>query len=284
LSPKFIDKKSRIFNGNKPFNGNNRERLPRQDKKNQDRKDQQALRNSTEKDRESKINNKNEVTLKDKSPEPCSSDAQKEMKQEKRPKTAEELEDELLASTDSEGSLKGDDGLEMILDEKELDFLDDDEEESENEGRFKSKASTTFAPAKKQTPTTSNFKSSNYSSRNYDKPKTFNSNERNYQRNDHRRNNYVEKEDKKREKPRSPKEEKRYISPIRRTRKTPEVRNSPEKRTTTKESMQSSKIIINKEKSKDEQKPQKSANLTFHISIDPENKKKGKTFLVLFEI
>lgn len=70
-------------------------------------------------------------------------------KQSKREKTEQEIEDELLASTDEE-----DDGdqIKLTLDENELDFLDDDEEESE--GRFKSSkpiAQTAKQPHPKQT-------------------------------------------------------------------------------------------------------------------------------------
>lgn len=193
----------------------------------------------------------------------------------------------MLASTDSEQSVKGDDDdLEMTLDEKELDFLDDDEEESENEGRFKSKASTSTAQQKKLMATTSNFKSSNYSNRNFEKPKNFNTNDRSYPRNDHKRNNYNDKDDKKREK-KSPinigrKDEKRAPSPIRQQKKSPEVRHTPESKPPTKELSQSSKIVIlKKEKSltKDEPKLQKVVNPTFRMTfktIDSEEKKKGE--------
>lgn len=72
--------------------------------------------------------------------------------QTKREKTEQEIEDELLASTDEE-----DDGdqIELTVDENELDFLDDDEEESE--GRFKSSKPVTQTTKSLPKPTYNKF-------------------------------------------------------------------------------------------------------------------------------
>lgn len=153
-----------------------------------------------------------------------------EARAEPRKKTEQELEDELLASSDSEKGFDDDDTFKVTLDEKELDFLDDDEEESENEGRFKSKPATSSQPKKPMA--TSSFKSS-YASKNFDKPKSFNSNEKHYARHDHRR-----RDDSKREKKISPKR-----TPERKQKKSPEARKSPAK-----ETVAPSRVIVLKEK------------------------------------
>lgn len=92
---------------------------------------------------------------------------------EKKEKTLEELEDELLASTDEEDG----DQLDINMDDNELDFLEDDSE-SENEGRFKSKPSINVKPSSSLP-----SKSSSYSSKSYDKGK-YSSSRNDYKRDD----------------------------------------------------------------------------------------------------
>lgn len=94
---------------------------------------------------------------------------------EKREKTQEELEDELLASTDDEAE------LDLAVDENDLDFLNMDDSESENEGRFKDKPSTNVA--KKQTVSTTN--KNTYSSRPFDKTKSYRGRDDRFKRRDH---------------------------------------------------------------------------------------------------
>ncbi|CRK91280.1 CLUMA_CG004959, isoform A [Clunio marinus] len=139
----------------------------------------------------------NETSPKEKSQQHENKTSQR---QEIRQKTEQEIEDELLASTDSEAesSKVEDDGLKMTLDEKDLDFLDDDEEESENEGRFKSKSSTSNQENKKMTGNT--FKSS-FPSKTYEKSKSFTSSDKNYSRYDNKqRKKFNDREDSKRDK------------------------------------------------------------------------------------
>lgn len=195
-----------------------------------------------------------------------------------REKTEQELEDELLASTDSESLKDFDNDFKITLDEKELDFLDDDDEESENEGRFKS--NTSSKPAKGTT-TTSSFKPL-FASKGFDKSRGgYTSN--------HRRNRYNDEPkrhaDKKRS--RSPidssqrsKDEKRYSPPLRKQKRSPEVQKSPEntRKLSTKEPVQSTKvIIINKDKDTNREKDKPLFKATFK-SVEPPSvdKNKGK--------
>lgn len=225
-------------NKRRPFkyNGgsNNRDRLSRQN----DFKERRVDHASPRKSDKEKLEDGSDDGSKYEKPEslqtslPVKENSSSEAKV-KREKTEEELEDELLASTDSEGSVKGDDDeFKVMLDEKELDFLDDEEDESENEGRFKSKTSSSNEQ-KKPTTTANSFKSS-YPGRSYDK---FSDKPRNYggdkngQRGDYRRSKYSDKDGSKRDKKRSRspfdtaekrgKDEKHCGSPIRK-RKSPE--------------------------------------------------------------
>lgn len=120
----------------------------------------------------------------------------------KRKKTEQELEDELLASTDSEASIKGAeiDEFKVTLDKEDLDFLDDDEEESENEGRFKSNTSSVKSTQQQRTI------SSGKSSYQKNKPGSFDQSKiyvKNYPRIDYKRSKYSDKDDKKRDKKKS---------------------------------------------------------------------------------
>lgn len=198
-----------------------------------------------------------------KSPSPVK-EVKKREQQDSRKKTEQELEDELLASTDdsdSESVKADDDTFKVTLDEKDLDFLDDDEEESENEGRFKSSKPSESKP----TTTTTSFKSS-FSSRSYDKSKNFN-----HSRNDYNRRNFS---DDKRDKPTDV--GKRYSS----RKKTPEARKSPEARKAP--AKEPSKIvIINKEKvepvKEDARKKTPLFKATFKtVDSQSDDKKKGK--------
>lgn len=91
----------------------------------------------------------------------------------RKEKTEQELEDELLASTDEEDE----DQLDINMDDNELDFLEDDSE-SENEGRFKSKPSANVKSSS-TLPTKHNFGHS----RAYDKGK-YSSSRHDYKRDD----------------------------------------------------------------------------------------------------
>lgn len=227
--------------------------------------------------------------------QPTSSHTKVSEGKEKREKTEQELEDELLASTDSEASIKGaeDDDFKVTLDKEDLDFLDDDEEESENEGRFKSKASSANSTQLKRPAASSSGYKSSYPARNFDKSKNF---EKNYPRNDYKRSKYNDKDDSKREKKvsRSPidlvqrgKDVKRYGSPVRKHKKSPEVRKSPEpvRKGLTKETIQASKVVIvhSKEKQndlKDEPKKSKAVKPMFKATFksveeSAADKKKG---------
>lgn len=217
------DKKSRSFRQNV---GNNRDRNGKHEKDNrtQDRRGARSPpRNyNREKTETSVCDTKAEKTRSSKSPQQPTSESNQEDTKQKRVKTEQELEDELLASTDSEASVKGDDEDEfkVTLDENELDFLDDDEEESENEGRFKSKSATTAESRKPAI--TNNFKPS-FQSRNNEKFK----NDRNFSRNDYKRSKYIER-NKRNSRSRSP------IGTIQRARgssprKSPEVVAHPSK-------------------------------------------------------
>lgn len=270
---------------------NNRDRYtkPENDYKNQDRK---ATRTSPRNDKDKIDGGSGDDKNNDKTSLPTAKVTEAKVKREK---TEQELEDELLASTDSEASVKDaeDDDLKMTLDKEDLDFLDDDEEESENEGRFKSKASSsTSNQHKRPAASSSGFKPS-YPARKFDKSKNY---DKNYPRNDYKRSKYSDKDDSKRERKvsRSPidssqrgKDEKRYVSPIRKHKKSPEARKSPEPvRKPTKEPVQSSKVIVinSKEKQndlKDESKKLKAVKPMFKAtfkSVDEpaEEKKKGE--------
>lgn len=177
---------------------------------------------------------------------------------EKREKTEQEIEDELLASTDSDESLKAadDDGFTLTVDEKELDFLDDDEEESENEGRFKSKASSSTTQQKKPPAPSSSFKPSY---KNFDKPK-------NFSRHDYKRGKYSNEDSKRRSR-----------SPIRsRHKKSPDVpRKAPAKEP-------AKVVVISKvEPAKEEPKKVKTVQPMFiktfkSVDAPADEKKKGK--------
>lgn len=224
-----------------------------------------------------------ETAVKVKTPSPAGSQAG-----DNREKTEQELEDELLASTDSEQSENDagfDEEFKVTLDKDDLDFLDDeDDEESENEGRFKSKSTTSAAPPKK--PVVNNFKS-NYSRGFDNKSRPHGSSDRNYGRNDYVKRSRYDEPRRDRKTTRSPietsqrsKPEKRHDSPIRKHKKSPEVRRTPElppRKDTPKESVQPAKVVIaKKDKVKSEEplvfKP------TFKTVDSPavEEKKKGK--------
>lgn len=202
----------------------------------------------------------------------------KEIETENHEKTEQELEDELLASTDSD-SIDGndvidDDEFKVTLDDKDLDFLDDDDdEESENEGRFKSKPAS--STQQKKSATTSSFKSS-YASKNNDKPRNYGSGDQRYPRNDYKRGRYNDKEREKR----SPIDRVKDRTPPRKHKKSPEVRKSPEvsRVQASKEPAQTSRVIvINKEDSKKVKDNKPLFKATFQ-SVEPpvEDKPKGK--------
>lgn len=290
--PKYPDNDRMKRNRNYKFNGNGN--TISRDRHGNERKPLGSTYNSADKDkRESGLSEDKKVEKIRKSKSPAANDAKKsESKSTSRDKTEQELEDELLASTDSEGSIKAidDDEIKVTLDEKDLDFLDDDEEESENEGRFKSKPTSSATQQKKPLATTS-FRSS-FGSKNYEKPKNFN--DKNYSRHDYKRGKYNEKDDSRRDNKtsRSPttssqrlRDDKRGASPDRRHKKSPEVRKSPEvtRKISTKEpTAQTSKVVvISKETVKDESKKIRITEPKFKPTfktVEPqvEVKKKGK--------
>lgn len=268
---------------NRNENGNGRDRFAKQnnDLKNAERSTPRTSPKPSDQEKsEDAPMDTTETVVKSKSPSPVGPQAN-----ENREKTEQELEDELLASTDSEQSEKDaieDDEFKVTLDKDDLDFLDDEEdEESENEGRFKSKSTTSTAPPKK--PVVNNFKS-NYS-RGYDKPKAHGSHDRNYARNDYAKRSRYDEPRRDRKSTRSPtestqksKDEKRYESPVRK-RKTPEVRKSPEvsRKAASKESIHPAKVVVTKkEKVKSEEPVFKQTFKTVDSTVAVEEKKKGK--------
>lgn len=280
VSPKFPDngrneKRNRPF---RPNGGQNRDRNGKYegDNKNQDRRTARISPRNVDKD-------KFDTTEAYKKTEQGQAESLQQQTREtkqvdskpKREKTEQEIEDELLASTDSEASAKDDDEEEfkVTLDENELDFLDDDEEESENEGRFKSKTSSTSTQPKKVA-TLNNFKSS-FQSRHNEKFK----NDRNFSRNDFKRNKYNDR-DRKNSRSRSPataNQRPRGSSP-RKLRKSSEAQKSPE---VVAQSSQKIIIIKNKEKTEAAKEEPKKVNApmfkaTFK-TVEPlvEDKKKG---------
>lgn len=296
LSPKFADDRNKRRPYKHNGNTNNRDRQARQEN---DFKDRRTARtppkiSDKQKTENGPVDNKAEEKLPG-THQPTNTVTENKTPQvkEKRVKTEEELEDELLASTDSEGSIKAvdDDIFKVTLDDKDLDFLDDDEEESENEGRFKSKASSS-TEQRKPTLTTNSFKSSYPARSAYDKSRNYGSDKIN-QRGEYRRYKYIDKDDSKRDRKRSRspldsnerrmRDEKQYGSPNRK-KKSPEPRKSPEP---VKETVKSSKVTIttttSKEKpevAKDERKVKVASPMfkaTFKTVEPPVNeKKKGK--------
>lgn len=298
-SPKYAENDR---NKRRPYkhngNTNNRDRPARQEN---DYKDRRAARTPPKSfDKERFENGSGDDKKAEKSPPPAVKETKAVEPKEKREKTEQELEDELLASTDSESSVNGieDDEFKMTLDDRDLDFLDDDEEESENEGRFKSKPSEQKKPAA----TTNSFKSSYPTRNNSDKSRNYGG-DRNNQRSEYRRYKYSDKDDSKRDRKRSrspiesserrTKDEKQYGSPSRK-RKSPEARKSPEPAPKpTKETAKPSKAIITitskdkQEAVKDEPRKVKVASPMFKATfktVEPQvdEKKKGKLIAIVF--
>lgn len=246
VSPKYSDR--RRFNGNRDRQREINERKP----------GRSPLRVEEKKDNENERGN--EIK---KSKSPSSAAVLDAKNDDKREKTEQEIEDELLASSDEEpvkeAKVDDDEELKLTADANDLDFLDDDEEESENEGRFKGKEST--APAKK-TGVGSNFKPS-FS---YDRR------EKAFSRHDYKRDSRRERRS------RTPP---RHSSPKSR-RKSPEVKKSPEaSRKTIKEAAQPSKVIVVNKKD-DEAKKVKTVKPLFKSTfnlVEPstDDKKKGKS-------
>lgn len=243
VSPKYVDNRrnNRPFNYNENGNG----RRPNKDsEQNQDRKVSKVTPKSTDQEKIETCT-KDEPTRKSKSPSVNSANVAGKS-EKKREKTEQELEDELLASTDSEQSDKeiDDDEFKLTVDKEDLDFLDDDEEESENEGRFKSKPTTSATQDRKTAMSNNNFKPS--FSRGFEKS---NKNDKSFGRNDYNKR-YRYNDDSRREKKRSrslerkERDEKTFNSPIRKQqKKSPEARKSPEavRKNSTKDS---TKVIV----------------------------------------
>ncbi|KAL7027782.1 hypothetical protein ACKWTF_005579 [Chironomus riparius] len=136
---------NRFNNGS---NGNGRYNRKKSESDKEDEKPEQNLSQSKPKDEsikvkevdsKEKIDVKKEVKItktKSLTPAPEEKSTTPPLLPTKKEKTEQELEDELLASTDEEDG----DQLDINMDDNELDFLNDDSE-SENEGRFKSKPS-----------------------------------------------------------------------------------------------------------------------------------------------
>ncbi|XP_070493010.1 serine/arginine-rich splicing factor 4-like isoform X2 [Chironomus tepperi] len=138
---------NRFNNGN---NGNGRYNRKRSDSDKEDEKPEQNRSQSKPKEESVKVKEvepkqkvdreeKKEVKVnktKSLTPAPEEKSTTPPLLPTKKEKTEQELEDELLASTDEEDG----DQLDINMDDNELDFLEDDSE-SENEGRFKSKPS-----------------------------------------------------------------------------------------------------------------------------------------------
>lgn len=268
ISPKFTEsKRNRVSK----YNGNSNGR--HQNTKESDRK----LRSPPKivKDKE-KVDIAGESKEEQVQPKPSSKESKIPEVKTVRVKTEQELEDELLASTDSESIKDFDNDFKITLDEKDLDFLDDDDEESENEGRFKS--NTSSKPAKSVT-TTSSFKSS-FASRGFDKPRGgYNPN--------YKRSRYNEEPKRNRKRSRSPidstqrnKNEKRNSPTIRKQKRSPEIQKSPEvsRKISIKEPAQSTKVIVtSKETERTKEKDKPLFRATFK-SVEPpaDDKKKGK--------
>lgn len=281
-SPKaFENRRNRPLNRNNE-NGNGRDRFAKQ---NNELKTTERLtpRTSPKSSDQEKVEDAStmDAAVKSKSPSPTAPKAT-----DNREKTEQELEDELLASSDSEQSaneVADDEEFKVTLDKEDLDFLDDeDDEESENEGRFKSKSTTSAVPPKK--PVVNNFKS-NYS-RGYDnKSRPQGSGDRNYGRNDYPKRGRYDEPRRDRRTTRSPietsqrsRDEKRYDSPIRKHKKSPEVRKSPEvpRKEAFKESVQPAKVVIaKKEKVKSEEPPFKTTFKAVEPAAVEEKKSEG---------
>jgi hypothetical protein len=232
-----------------------------------DRKPARSSPKATEEKRENGSDKKFEAK-KSKSPSPTAAPEPK--KEEKREKTEQEIEDELLASSEDEAvkeptKIEDDDELKLTADDNDLDFLDDDEEESENEGRFKGKESA--APVKKAA---TNFKLNDRRDKPYSRHEGYKRDSRRERRNSRSRS--PAKIRRKSPEPRRKSPEPRKKSPE--PRKTPENSRKPMKEPT-----QSKVIVINKKT--DETKKVKAVKplfkSTFNLVEPPtEDKKRGE--------